>query len=561
MSSKIRILDEQTINKIAAGEVIENPASVVKELVDNAIDAGASKIVIEAEGSGRQSISVIDNGSGMSMDDALLCLERIATSKIRSADDLWGLSTMGFRGEALAAIGAVSEISILTALNQKSANELQEGTSVVASGGKVLSCRKTETFGGTHVQVKSLFHNVPARRKFQKSPARDESEIVKIVSLLALGHPNIAFELIINKKKILNLAGCISGNYMARLQEICGNDFASQLIEAEFVGERLSLSGYIGKPTAVRSSRSGQYLFVNKRPVESLLISKAIAEAYGASIADGKFPIFALHVEIAPDCVDVNVHPQKKQVRFMLEEEIRSGCRKMILQKLFTSPLGSFSPPPQVYDLRPDAIQTMHTYTLQQKPLQSVQVPLFETVAPSFRIIGTIWNYIFVEFSEQERLCVIDVKRALSRITHEALLAKPEQPKPLQPLLVPLFIEFSATDALLLVERLPAFQQLGVNIYEFGTRTFIVDAISAAFEHVDIEMWIRASLAESEPMDKMSVLAAELCKPRACCSEAEAQQLVKKLLACKEPAISASGTVTMVYIEREEFAKKFREVL
>ncbi|MCE5294246.1 MAG: DNA mismatch repair endonuclease MutL, partial [Chlamydiales bacterium] len=365
MASKIRILDEKTINQIAAGEVIENPASVVKELVDNAVDAKASKIVVEAVNSGRQLLRIQDNGCGMGHDDALLCIERHATSKIRGLDDLWALETMGFRGEALSSVASISEFRLLTAPNNDS-NEQIEGSLVEVHGGKVVAYEKVKCLPGTSIEIKSLFYNVPARKKFLKSPAKDASSIVKIMLQIALAHPQVAFELILNHNREFSWE---ASSLDDRIRAALGNEFFSELIAVNFEKDDLRIHGYIANPNFSRPTRSHQHLFVNSRPVTSLGISGAVKEAYGSSLDPTRHPAFVLYIDVATASLDVNVHPQKKEVRFALEDELKQLVIQAVSSALFSRhvPLAacSIKTPPVSYGA---PSYTENSFSYREKP-------------------------------------------------------------------------------------------------------------------------------------------------------------------------------------------------
>lgn len=326
MPSKIRVLSDHTINKIAAGEVIENPASVVKELVENSLDAGATDISIEIQGGGRQMIRISDNGCGMNADDALLCLERHATSKLREVEDIHSLLTMGFRGEAIPSIASISKFNLLTCAAEE-ANTVSNGTMVIVDGGKMVSCHPAARSQGTTIEVKSLFFNVPVRKKFLKSPAIDTNEILKIISLIALGHPEMKFQLISDGKNLLSVPACGGHSFVEQLKEriehVLGLEFYQNTTFIEEKNGAIRLEGVIGTPSFNRHNRTGQYLFVNRRPVVSPLIAYAVKEGFGSSIAAGRFPVFVLHVFVTGDLVDVNVHPQKREVRLRQEQSLK----------------------------------------------------------------------------------------------------------------------------------------------------------------------------------------------------------------------------------------------
>lgn len=330
MTSTIALLDEQTINKIAAGEVIESPASVVKELVENALDAKATHITVQVQGGGFDQISVQDNGVGMHADDLPLAILRYATSKIRKVEDVFSLHTMGFRGEALSSIAAVSELSIITAPRKESLTALQEGFFFLAQGGVQKESKKTSCFSGTTIDVKKLFHNVPARRKFQKSPDREGAEIIKVMTHIVLACPEIAFDLVVNGKKEFSLKNC---SFQERVEAVFGKK--EQMKHLHFEMGEFRFEGCISSPENTRTNRTQQYLFINKRPVQSLAISYAVKDGYGAAIEKTRHPIFALHLHLPPHLVDVNVHPQKKEVRFQREDEIKKALSQAVQDTLF----------------------------------------------------------------------------------------------------------------------------------------------------------------------------------------------------------------------------------
>jgi DNA mismatch repair protein MutL len=325
--SKIRILNEQTINKIAAGEVIENPASVIKELVENSLDAGGSNICVEIQGGGRQLIRVSDDGCGMSHDDALLCLERHATSKICEVEDIQDLLTMGFRGEAIPSIAAISKFTLLTTPHTEGKKK-EEGTLIFVDGGRLLSCSSATRSPGTTIEVKNLFFNVPVRRKFQKSPTFDIQEILKMLALLALANPAIHFELISDQKFLLKTIPATQSLsfhelFGRRLECVLGKEFASMLHPLKFKQSPYEIEGFIGMPTSHKPNRTGQYLFINQRVVLSPFISAAVREGYGTMLPNLRYPIFVLHLHMPGSLLDVNVHPQKKEVRLRQEYQLK----------------------------------------------------------------------------------------------------------------------------------------------------------------------------------------------------------------------------------------------
>jgi DNA mismatch repair protein MutL len=327
MASIIR-LSEETINKIAAGEVVEKPASVVKELVENSVDAGSSQIRIEILGGGYQLIRITDNGSGMSPEDALLSFERHATSKIAQVEDLFSLATMGFRGEAIASIAAVSKMTLLTAANPSLA------TCIEMEGGRLLYAEPGARAQGTTVEVRSLFYNVPARKKFQKTAPVSSAEITKIVTQLALAHPEVGFELIQQERSIFlttpSLGISLTDLLVQRSEQLLGGDFRSNAFQLDLSQGPCDFKGIIGSPVHHRHNRSGQFLFVNRRPVICPLISYAIKDAYGTRLPTDRHPIYLLHISLPAHLIDVNVHPQKKEIRLREEKLLKESIQEAV---------------------------------------------------------------------------------------------------------------------------------------------------------------------------------------------------------------------------------------
>lgn len=303
--NKIALLSDEAINQIAAGEVVENPASVIKELVDNALDAGALVISIEIQAGGHQSIVIEDDGCGMPADDVRLCLLRHATSKIRSITDLDRLATMGFRGEALAAISSVSKMEIRT-------SDGKEATRLLAEAGAVLAIEPCARNRGTTLEVRSLFFNAPARRKFQKSPQASSAAIVRVVQALASSHPDVAFSLTSQGQTLLDVR---PGGAKERIDQLWGDQGAVWFEEEE-------ISGALGAPDFAKPTRTGQHFFLNRRPIASPLLSKALRDGYGTRIGAASHPSAVLFLHLDPEEYDVNVHPQKKEVRFRNEGKV-----------------------------------------------------------------------------------------------------------------------------------------------------------------------------------------------------------------------------------------------
>jgi DNA mismatch repair protein MutL len=328
MVKTIHVLSDIAINQIAAGEVVEGPSSVVKELVENAIDAGADKISIEIKDGGHFLIEVSDNGKGMGEEDVLACIERFATSKISSLEDLNSLQSMGFRGEALAAISSVSKFSVLSSTGKVA-------TFLEIAGGGEMKISKASRGRGTTVRVESLFYNTPARKKFQKGRGPSTTEVVKCITKLSLCHKEVAFYLTVDGNEVFTVEGG-GGN---RLAEVLGKGFFSPEIFINVERDGVKIEGVIAGPEKTRNNRLGQYLVVNKRSVYSMLISNAVTAGFGTSLSRGDFPLFFLSMTFDPAKIDVNVHPQKKEIRFGEEEKVFAMVREVISSSL----TGSFT--------------------------------------------------------------------------------------------------------------------------------------------------------------------------------------------------------------------------
>ncbi len=320
---KIRILSADVANKIAAGEVVERPASVVKELIENAIDAESTSIRVEIRAGGKSLIRVSDNGTGMEREDALLALERHATSKVNNIEDLENINTFGFRGEALASIASVSQFELLT----RTADAVQ-GTKISVEGGVFRSVEESGCSPGTHISINNLFHNVPARLKFMKTETTELNHITKQVTWAALAHPKIHFILSHNGRSILDVRACDSNLERARL--VYGKEFADNLIEFNEELPDFKLSGMLGKPDFTKPNREYQLFFMNQRPIRSSMIAAALKEALGATIQKDRHAVAVLFMTVEPNTVDVNVHPAKIEVRFRNERTIFSGIVKML---------------------------------------------------------------------------------------------------------------------------------------------------------------------------------------------------------------------------------------
>jgi DNA mismatch repair protein MutL len=613
MASRIRVLSEDTVNKIAAGEVIENPASVVKELVENSIDAAATEITIEIREGGRQLIRITDNGIGMNSDDALLCLERHATSKLKAVDDLEEISTMGFRGEAVPSVASISKFTLMTRQNENEAVD-QPGTMVIVDGGKIVKCSPVECAKGTTIEVKSLFFNVPVRRKFQKSPVYDAAEICRVTSLLALAHPEIKFQLINNQELVLSAPSYAAGDFQTKLEErvgkVLGKEFSLGLTTLYGEEKGYVLKGLLGLPDSAKSNRTGQYLFINRRAVVSPLISYAIRDGYGTMLATGRHPVFVLHLEMPGDFVDVNVHPQKREVRIRQEQKLKDLIIHSVGDSLqrskfqmekpsvsFRMPSNSFqesnfkndivplqyspffgsevnlfaAPPDEVFEMPPLPPLPSPIPSLPQELPKELFTPISTHPKVILKAIGAIPGYVIATSDDNHlELILIDQKAAHCRIIYEKVLSQEHQHgNELQMLLIPHTFDLPNAEANFLREQLPLLNRSGIQIKEFGPRTFIIDALPQYFGNVDINKLVEEilhnlhdrngeSLIELERQKKIALSAsyAAVSRERRL-SLLESQALLDRLFSCQTPELCPNGKPTILKLTPKQIGAMF----
>jgi DNA mismatch repair protein MutL len=441
MAQKIVRLSEAVINKIAAGEVVENPASIVKELIENSLDAGARRIAATIQGGGQLLVEIEDDGCGMSPEDALLCLERHATSKIRSAEDLSALETMGFRGEALAAIAAVSHFELKT-------SDGEIGTRIRAEGGKIESIEPCARNRGTTITVRSLFYNVPARKKFQKSTAACAAQVAKTFEAIALAHPEVSFLLRSQNETLLQLE---PEDQRKRIEAVLGV-FAQEVQ----VG---SMKGFLSAPQDAKPHRRNQFLYINRRPVFSPLISRAVQAGYGTRLAENAYPPFVLFLEIDPGEVDVNVHPQKKEVRLANESALFRQIESAVAE--------SFSPPsfssPLVFSQTP-------SFCLAEDPFPQ-SLPVVETPLPfeiEERALGVLDRFLLLE-----GFLLVDLAGAHARVLFEEMK---ESGGERQSLMWPIEIEVDD------LEVGASLQSIRIDCRPIGQNRLAIDAIPPSLE-------------------------------------------------------------------------------
>ncbi|MBD3360036.1 MAG: DNA mismatch repair endonuclease MutL [Candidatus Buchananbacteria bacterium] len=515
----IKKLDKDLINKIAAGEVVERPASVVKELMENSIDAQADQIILEIKTGGIDLIALQDNGLGMTPKDAQLAIESHATSKISSIDDLFNIQTLGFRGEALASISAVSQFSLET-----KRQDSNEGTKLQMINNKL----KIESYGcpdGTKIIIKELFHNVPARKKFLKSANTEYNHILEIFTNFALINPQISFKLTHNNKLILNLPS--SKDWLARIKQVLGTDIADNLIPLNTKGS-INLTGYLGKPQIARNNRKSQFIFINNRAVTDFIIAKAVKEGYGSLISRELYPTFILNINLPPALVDVNVHPRKAEVKFKAPQEIYLAVLKET-QKLLTNnisqqikinsetPVKKFTLKPQRNSkyFRPSVSYQPPFKNIKSQPSQISQAIKFsqELLKDGFidqstiekigdwRLLGQIHKaYLLVE--APQGVLIIDQHAAAERILYEKFKNDYASQKiKSQKLLLPLTLELSSREVAVINQSLEFLQNLGFDIEIFGNNSFIINAVPQDLDKLDVKITILGLINDLEEND------------------------------------------------------------
>lgn len=585
MPSKIRVLDERTINKIAAGEVIENSASCVKELVENALDAKAKKIEVEILAGGRNKISVCDDGLGMNADDALLSLQRHATSKLSQIEDMQTLVSMGFRGEALASMGSVSKLTLKT-------SEGDQGFEVHCFGGKLTYSGVCAHKKGTTIELKSLFYNVPARRAFQKSIQQDIQDVQKCLMQLSLAYPSVSFRLTSDHEVLWQTQGAFQKPFeeiAQRLKKFYPKELTEHLIPIDFQEGPLEIKGWLGPLAQTRPNRTGQLFFLNHRCIQSKLLSFAVEAGYGTRLAPKRFPFAFLFLSIDPKWVDVNVHPQKKEVRFSHPFELKDGVTKAVDQALSQKLLVAQLPRETDFEVETLAIETKPLLSkpffkpLEHSKIQTRSMPLSTKKEPWIvlpHLIGFYDRYFFVEAKScQEVLALphkaldgillIDQRRAKERILYDYLLESKQSEIEMQQLLFAQTLEFSLAESLLLKHYQEGLNRLGVGIRPLTGNTFLIDALPAQLEVSDVKAILLKILEDLEIFGMDVSLEEEVQKKCALAmtkaiqfekkieGHEQAIALLQKLFQTKEPWISPKGKAIIKCWDQDDLSKLF----
>ena len=612
---QIRLLPVNVANKIAAGEVVERPASVVKELLENALDAGATRVEVVVTAGGRKLISVADNGCGMDRDNALMCLEPQATSKIRDVDDIERISTYGFRGEAIPSIAAVSRLTLKTCAEGDTV-----GTCIEVAGGQLQNVAEIGFPPGSTFEVRDLFFNVPARRKFLKSFQTEQTHLRLAFILQALAHPETALRLKADGRDIFNLAA--GATLAERITDLFGREFLAAMRPVDYAVGEIRVSGYVGIPTLNRADRGEQYLFVNRRAASAAVIPYALREAYPPLEGDRK-PVVVLFVDLPPTEVDVNVHPTKREVRFRDASAVRDAVIAAVTRALGIAPKPSvgtaFAVPTDVgsqksnVESRPMPPPSAANASLPStQPLSPISFPLPQGAAPSpnaglstydlrpatvdgaaaapppaaqsdlpqlapedspwawCRVLGQIADgYILIE--TDGGYAVIDPQAAHERVIYERMLAALEAAEPLsQPLLIPESVTLSPVDASRIQDNIEILRGMGFGLAPFGGKgEFIVDALPAGIEAADCRALLtdiahgietagvrRGSAKWREKAVAMGAARAAIPQVTQLPPEAQAR-LVNDLARTKMPYTSPRGRPTMLFTSLGELARKF----
>ena len=597
--NRIRLLPEHVANQIAAGEVVERPASVVKELVENSLDAEARRVTVTIKNGGRSLINVADDGFGMSRDDALLALERHATSKISRAEDLQSITSLGFRGEAIPSIAAVSRFT----LSSRERGTLS-GTQIEIAGGKILSVTDVGAAEGTIVEARNLFFNLPARRKFLRSIPTETAHIEHIVTLCALAHPNVAFKLAVDGREVFNLAP--TNDLSGRLRELYGAQLVQELVAVELARGGVRVTGFVGKPGVSRADRRQQHLFINQRPVESKGINYALLEGYHTALMKGKFPVTFLFIDIDPELVDVNIHPAKREVRFRDESTVRqcvidavraalepetAGLRPVQREgwprsdrgwpqaehRAFMPQSGQTPAPPLALRGETSAPPSAPQSNLLDVPRSHAETQISDEAQPAevrtgegaWRILGVV-GQLYVLIESPEGLVLMDQHAAHERVLFEKMLRELETDSaPAQKLLLPLTLELEPRDAAFLHANQKTLHKLGIGVSEFGEKTFLIDALPPYFPTANLAQTFRNIIDELRQTGEEvharrlgeDKIATTVCRHAVKAHDPlrgeELRALLHQLHQCELPYTCPHGRPTMIQISYAELEKKF----
>ncbi|OYU99115.1 MAG: DNA mismatch repair protein MutL [Verrucomicrobiales bacterium VVV1] len=560
---KIRVLPDILASQVAAGEVVERPASVVKELVENSIDAGAGEILVEIERGGAARIRVLDDGCGMSKEDALLSLERHATSKIRESADLATIRTLGFRGEAVPSIASVSRFRMLT--REK---DSLSGTEILVDGGRVRAVQEAGCAPGTMIEASALFFNMPARRKFMRAEATEAAHIEHQLRLHALAAPGVRFRFRRDDREVFDLPP--AARALDRVRHLLGPEASSEPVELPMThGNGVSVEGFVLPAVHARKGRRHQCVLLNGRPVEDPIISRALAEGFRGAVADGFHPAAWIWIDLEPQLVDVNVHPAKREVRFHRPLDLRDVILEAVTAALRPKEV---IPVKQAPVISPELPRSWPAPAAVQRSL-----PMVETVAttaipipagpnvPAFRAIGLL-HHRFVLLESEDGLVLFDPRAGRERIFYEKLLATRESGAETQGLLVPELIELDPRDHELVVRERQSLAAAGIEVEPFGGNTLQVRSLPACLGVADPRSFVSALidelLHESVPggrfaFERLAKLLARRAAIGLPVRMIESPALLDALFACELPYCAPDGRPTLTEFSIRELERRF----
>ncbi len=566
----IKVLDKETIARIAAGEVIERPASVVKELVENALDAGPSRVEVEIRGGGISYIHVTDDGTGIPVDEVELAFERNATSKIEASDDLFNIGSLGFRGEALPSVAAVADVELLTCAEGE-----WSGSHIVLEGGAVTQKKGQARNRGTTITVKNLFRRVPARLKFLKSLPTESGRVANIVSQYALAYPEVSFTLIVDSKEKLRTSG--RGRLLDSIIEVYGTELAGKMLpvnppEGEWSSGRsrpnIEVAGMVGSPELGRAGRGYMSFFINRRWVSSRLLSYAVEEAYSGLLMTGRHPVAVLDINIPPEEIDVNIHPAKSEVKFRNESEVFRAVQRAVRRSLVAQmPVPKIEEVATAFKAPPTGLQQRWAPAAGEEqrvsPVESTQ-PLLASL-PVLRVVGQVMNsYIVAE--GPDGLYVIDQHAAHERVRFDKVREQRESSQPeVQGLLEPATFEVTPRQDPIMKECLDSLAEFGFNIEEFGERTYLVRTVPALLVGDDWSSMLRELLdelsGESKSRWEERMVASIAChgaiKAGQALSDDEMRALVRQLEQTANPHTCPHGRPTIIRLTAGQLEREF----
>jgi DNA mismatch repair protein MutL len=547
---------------------VERPASVVKELVENSLDAGAREVMVDIEKGGVNLIRVTDDGCGMAREDALLSLERHATSKLRTAADLGSILTLGFRGEAVPSIASVAKFRMVT----RQADTLT-GTEIIVDGGKLRDVRDAGGAPGTVIEARNLFFNMPARRKFMRAESTESAYVEQQLRLHALAAPGVRFRFRKDDRTIFDLPGVV--RTADRVRQLLGNELGGELVEIpEAMGSGMQVSGFILPAQHARKGRRHQFVFLNGRPIEDAAISKGLVEGFRGNLQDGLYPAAWLWMEMEPHLVDVNVHPAKKEVRFHRPHEIRDLISQAVADCLKPRPRSPLPQPSKDSDfiIEPEekivSRATMFHPSQQEMIMVAVDDAEIEarlSKAPQFRLVGMLQDR-YVIFESDSGLVLFDPKAARERIIFEQLTKAQKDGMETQNLLVPVLIELDPRDLDHLLREKNALLEAGLEVEAFGGNTLQLRSLPAFLKMEDPKIFLSEILEETLhgpasagkfTFERLARIIANKAAKRVVPRIVEAQSLLEDLFECDLPYCAADGRPTLTEFNRKDIDRRF----